>query len=138
MLSYPINLIPDDNGTVLVTCPDLPEVTTFGETEPEALAMARGAVAEALAARLKRFDPVPAPTKGSPRAEVGLQMTFKVQLYWALRDSDLSRADLARSLGWARPQVDRLFDANHATRLDQYERAFAALHRVPNLSLDAA
>ena len=26
-LSYRVNLEPDDNGTLLVTCPDLPEVT---------------------------------------------------------------------------------------------------------------
>ena len=32
-LAYDIKLEPDDNGTFLVTCPALPEVTTFGETE---------------------------------------------------------------------------------------------------------
>ena len=35
-LTYPIKLEPDDNGTLLVTCPALPEVTTFGEDEAEA------------------------------------------------------------------------------------------------------
>jgi hypothetical protein len=28
---YTVILTPDDNGTFLVTCPDLPEVATFGE-----------------------------------------------------------------------------------------------------------
>ena len=32
-LTYPIKLEPDDNGTLLVTCPALPEVTTFGKNE---------------------------------------------------------------------------------------------------------
>jgi antitoxin HicB len=36
MLGYR-KLAPDDNGTVLVTCPALPEVTTFGEDEADAL-----------------------------------------------------------------------------------------------------
>lgn len=36
MLSYRIQVEPDDNGTLLVTSPDLPEVTTFGLDEDAA------------------------------------------------------------------------------------------------------
>src|ERR1700732_2083879 len=36
-VNYPITLTPDDNGTLLVSCPDLPEVVTFGEDREEAL-----------------------------------------------------------------------------------------------------
>jgi antitoxin HicB len=50
MIGYRIKLAPDDNGTVLVTCPALPEVTTFGEDEADALRRAVGAIEEALAA----------------------------------------------------------------------------------------
>jgi antitoxin HicB len=32
-LRYPVKLEADDNGTVLATCPSLPEVTTFGEEQ---------------------------------------------------------------------------------------------------------
>jgi len=32
---YPVQLELDDNGTLLVTCPDLPEVTTWGEDAEE-------------------------------------------------------------------------------------------------------
>ena len=31
-LSYKIHLAADDNGMLLVTCSDLPEVTSFGAT----------------------------------------------------------------------------------------------------------
>ncbi len=34
---YEVILRPDDNGTILVICPDLPEVTTFGEDETDAV-----------------------------------------------------------------------------------------------------
>ena len=34
---YPVVLTPDDNDTLLVTCPALPEVTTFGEDKADAL-----------------------------------------------------------------------------------------------------
>ena len=33
MLRYPVKLTRDDNGTLLVTAPDLPEVSTFGVKE---------------------------------------------------------------------------------------------------------
>jgi len=32
-LRYPVKLEADDNGTVLATCPSLPEVSTFGEDD---------------------------------------------------------------------------------------------------------
>ena len=40
---------PDDNGTLFVAWPSLPEVTTIGESEGDALIHAEDAVEEALA-----------------------------------------------------------------------------------------
>ena len=48
MIGYRIKLEGDDNGTVLVTCPSLPEVTTFGDDEADAMRQAVGAIEEAL------------------------------------------------------------------------------------------
>ena len=52
MLAFPIELTLDDNGTYLVTCPDLPEVTTFGEDEEEAKLRALDAIEETVAGRI--------------------------------------------------------------------------------------
>ena len=41
MLSYPVEL-EDDDGTVLATSPDFPELATFGDDRTEALASAAG------------------------------------------------------------------------------------------------
>ena len=41
MLGYRIKIEPDDNGTLLVTCPALPEVTTFGDDEADAMRRGR-------------------------------------------------------------------------------------------------
>ena len=43
-VDYPIAIEPDDNEALLVTCPDLPEVTTFGEDEEDALQRAGDAI----------------------------------------------------------------------------------------------
>jgi predicted RNase H-like HicB family nuclease len=52
MLSYPVKLTPDDNGTILVTAPDLPEVSTFGADKADALVRAADAIATALKGRI--------------------------------------------------------------------------------------
>ena len=128
-LLYPLVLTADDNGTLLVTCPDLPEVTTFGADRDDALAHAADAIEEAIAARIAARQDVPLPKARRRGMAVALptQVVLKVLLYRAMRDARLSKAALARRLGVHGPQVDRLLDLNHASRLDQMEAALAAL-----------
>lgn len=128
MFAYAIVLKPDDNGTVLVTCPDLPEVTTFGEDEADARLRAADAIEEALAARMARRQDIPLPTQGKgPKAPLPTQTAVKAALYRLMREEGLRKADLARRLSLHGPQVDRLLDLRHATRLDQLDAAFQAL-----------
>ena len=129
MISYPVTLTPDDNDTLLVTCPGLPEVTTFGEDEADALRHARDAIEEALAARMADWRDVPRPSDGVPRVQLPGLSGLKVELFWAMKEAGISRAELARRLSWNRESVDRLFRLDHRSRLDQMEAAFAALSR---------
>lgn len=50
-LLRPIAVMTDDNGALLITCPEMPEVTTFAETPRDLVARANDAIEEALAAR---------------------------------------------------------------------------------------
>lgn len=154
---YEVIFTPDDNGTLLVTCPDLPEVTTFGEDEEDAMQRAVDAVEEALAARITCHEDIPTPsmpaaatyhglrprnlesgvigllTTPSPR-EKGRRLvhlppltTAKVELYRAARAQGVSKAELARRLGWHGPQVDRLFDLNHRSTIEHIDQALRAI-----------
>lgn len=78
MLAYPITLIADDNDTVMVTAPDFPELTTFGDDREEAMARARDALEEAILARIHAHQDLPAPSLGSPR--VALSPLIAAQL----------------------------------------------------------
>ena len=131
MGAYRIDLTPDDNGTFLVTSPDFPELTTFGETEAASEHMAALAVEEAIAARMANNAEVPLPsgsiTVGRPFVLLRAQTELKVSLYRSLHQLGVSRAELQRRLGWHREQVDRLFRLDHASRLDQMDAAFEAL-----------
>lgn len=51
----------------------------------------------------------------------------KLALYETMRSQGVRKAELARRLGRHMPQVDRLLDLHHASRLDQVEAALAAL-----------
>ncbi|MCM0754220.1 hypothetical protein M7784_03040 [Desulfovibrio aminophilus] len=70
MFAYPIELIADDNGTFLVTCPDLPEVTTFGVDEADAALRALDAIEEAVAARIAGHEDIPLPSEAKGRTTV--------------------------------------------------------------------
>ncbi|MGH6898532.1 MAG: type II toxin-antitoxin system HicB family antitoxin [Geminicoccaceae bacterium] len=138
MLEYPVELNRDTNGTLLVTFPEFAEAVTFGEDESDALLRAVDALETVLAARMDdREDiPLPSPAAGRPCVVLPALTAAKVLLYRAMREAGVRKADLARRLGWHGPQIDRLLDLNHASRLDQIEAALAALGK--RLSVDLA
>jgi antitoxin HicB len=146
MPGYPIKLMPDDNGSYLITCPALPEVTTFGESDDEIARAALAAIEEAIAARVSYGEPLPPPVsrgktaaRNSRFVKLPALTVLKVQLSIVLEESGLTHAELARRLGWHREQVDRLFRLDHASRLDQIEAAVNALQRELDIRLvDAA
>lgn len=126
MLAYPI-VLEDDDGTLLATCPDFPEMTTFGNDREDALSRASDALEEAIAARIHDRKDIPAPTQGDEYAILPSLTTAKVLLYQAMRDAGIGKAELARRLGWHLPQVDRVLDIRHKSRLDQMDAALAAI-----------
>ncbi|WP_181704169.1 type II toxin-antitoxin system HicB family antitoxin [Chthonobacter albigriseus] len=130
-LQYPIVLTPDDDGSLLVTCPVLPELTTFGADQSEAVRQAEAALEEAVSARIAAWEQLPLSSGrlGGLCIRLSLQSTLKALLYIACREEKVTRAELVRRLGWHREQVDRLFRLDHASRIDQIEAAFGALGR---------
>ena len=85
--------------------------------------------------------PLPRP-KGSRRGRVVTVPALteaKLELYEAMRSAKLSKAEMARRLNCYMPQIDRLLDLRHASRLDQLEAAFRALGKHLTIAiLDAA
>jgi antitoxin HicB len=70
-LAYPVNLIPDEtDGGFVVTFPDVPEAITQGNDVTDALAQAADALEEAIAGRIRRGDPIAAPSEAGPDQHV--------------------------------------------------------------------
>ena len=137
MLAYPITL-EDDDGTVLATSPDFPELTTFGDDREEAIARAVHALEEAIAARIHDRKDIPPPSQGAAYAVLPALTSVKVMLYQGMRDQGIGKAELARRLGWHMPQVDRVLDVQHRSRLDQMDAALGAIGRQLQVSAPAS
>lgn len=140
MPAYPVTLTPDDNDTILVTFPDVPEAITFGEDEADALLRAVDALESAMMVYIedRRDLPKPSLAERRPVVSVGTEAAMKLSVYQAMREAGLRKADLARRLGWHGPQIDRLLDLRHASRVDQIDAALAALGKRLVVTLDAA
>lgn len=141
MLRYPVKLGRDNNGTILITAPDLPEVTTFGENVEDALARAGDAIATALQGRItdrKDIPPPSAPRRRQRLVALPAIIDAKLALYRAMMETGTRKSDLARKLGVHGPQVDRLLDLDHNSRIDQLEDAARAIGREMHIELRPA
>ena len=128
-MEYPLTLKRDDNGTTLVSFRDFPEAHTFGEDEAEALMRAPEALATAIDAYIKdrRDIPLPSAMVTKYRATVPALIEAKIRLYETMRAAKVGKSELAKRLGWHLPQVDRLLEMTHGSKLDQLEFAFRAM-----------
>lgn len=138
-MQYDVKLTPDSNDTLLVTSPDFPELTTFGEDEVHALEMAADALEEALAARAKRREPIPQPRsstrRGHHRVAVDAMIEAKIRLHWQMQEQGLNKAQLARRLSVKAPQIDRLLDLRYHSHWSQLKAAAAALGKRMTIQL---
>lgn len=138
MLTYPITLKRDTNGTFLIGFVDFPTVNSVAETEADASAQALESLETALQFYFDHRKPVPQP---SPPAPGQLAVTLpvlseaKVLIWNEMFGQQLRKADLARMLGVHPPQVDRLFDLSHSSKLDFVEQAAKALGKKLTVTL---
>jgi antitoxin HicB len=136
--TYPVTLTRDEvDGGFVVTFDDLPEAITQGETMTEALLEAADALEEAIAGRTRRGNPIPEPSAalGRPVVPVPAQTAAKAALYLALRETGITKADLADRLGCDEKEVRRLLDPHHPSKLPRIQKALAALGKGLSISL---
>ena len=70
----------------------------------------------------------PRPSPGKPSVSLPALSALKIELYWALQEARITRAELARRLAWNRESVSRLFQGS-ITDPAWIEAAFAVLSR---------
>ncbi|MBF0374583.1 MAG: XRE family transcriptional regulator [Alphaproteobacteria bacterium] len=130
MISYPAKFSPEPEGGFTVTFRDVPEAITWDDDKESAFNMARDALALALWYRHETGRDIPtASAIGVDEEPVGLAPlhAIKLSLAAALREQGIGKRELARRLGIHPPQVDRLLDPDHESKLGSLERALAAV-----------
>jgi antitoxin HicB len=99
--TYPVHLKPSSEGGFVVTCRDVPEAITQGDTLQEALDEAADALDEALQGRIEDGEDIPPVSrarKGEYLVAPPVGTALKLAVYLALRDAKLSRSELAHRL----------------------------------------
>lgn len=141
-LNYPIVLTPAPEGGFVVTFPDVPEAITQGDDEIESYINGQDALVTALEMYVDANEDLPVPSRpkrGQATQSPPALAALKLSLYQAMREQGVRKSELARRLGWHMPQVDRLLDLSHASRMDQLEAAARALGKSISAELlDAA
>ena len=128
MLHYPVRLT-TEGGRILVDCPDFPEAHTFGDTREDALTRASDALLTVIDAYMKDRQRLPQPSRGRVMVDVPQLAVPKIELYKAMQQKRITKAELGRRLGWHMPQVDRVLDVYHASRMDRLQQALQAVDR---------
>lgn len=132
MLRYPVEIVPDDNGTFLVTCPDIPEMASVGDDIDEALLEAQDGLEAALEFYFddRREIPMPSqPKEGQYTVDLSVLQSMKIFLLNEMIKQGVRKAEMARRLDVHMPQVDRLLDFNHSTKVEFVEKAFSKLNK---------
>lgn len=141
MYRYPVKLTPDDNGTLKVSFPDVPEALTFGESREDALRRGRDALESALSIYISEKQLIPRPSAvRASQASVAVSplAAAKLALYEELQRRGMTKAQLGRALKLHPPQVERLLDLNHESRFDVVEDALLAVGKRLEVSLREA
>lgn len=136
-MKYPATFTPETDGFV-VTFRDIPEAITQGDTEQEALDMARDALITAMDFYFEDRRPVPAPSKAKPgerMISLPINLSAKVLLLNEMLSQKVIPAELARRMGVKPQEVTRILDLGYSTKIDTVAAALSALGRELGLSL---
>jgi antitoxin HicB len=121
-----------------VAFPDFPEANSVGDDEGEALLNASDALETVLDIYFdeRRLIPMPSQaTHGQHTITLPALESAKILLWNEMLTQKLRKSDLARLLNVHMPQIDRLFDLQHASKLEFVEQAAKALGKKLDVSL---
>lgn len=133
MFSYPVQLERDEaTGAYVVSCRDLPLLNSVGDTVDEALLNAADAAVTAISIEMDERRMVPTgsqPQKGEYLVTMPVLVAMKAVLHNAMIETGTRKADLARSMAMKGPQIDRLLDVQHSSKVETVEQAIHQLKR---------
>ena len=143
MVSYYARFEPDRKTSgFVVEFPDFGYGATQGETLQEAYEMAEDLLKCLAQEEIRKNKPFPAQAKHRGKhfhlVSLPALQSAKTELYTAFRASGMKKVELARRIGISKTNIERLFDLDHASRLDQIEAAFRAIGKKLEVTVSNA
>ncbi|AZC17928.1 MULTISPECIES: type II toxin-antitoxin system HicB family antitoxin [Pseudomonas] len=129
MYAYPV-IMNLENGHPRISCVDVPGMACVGDTPEQAMADAVIALEMALSLYVMQRMAIPLPSPcpaGQQLVRLPALSVAKVALWNAMLRQRVSKAELARRLGVNRPQVDRLVNLLHRSKIEKVEQALRVL-----------
>ena len=137
--TYPVKLALDrKDGGYVVSCRDIPEAITQGDSIEDALAEAEGALQAAIEGRIEDGIEIPARSRakrGERIVPTPISTALKVAVYLAMREQGVSKSELARRMRVHEKEARRMLDPRHPTRVPTLERALAVLGRRAEIAV---
>lgn len=129
---YPVKLAPAEEGGFVVTCRDLPQLITQGDSQEHALSEAADAMDEVFAAYMQgglALPPPSRPRKDEWRVSPPAETVAKAALAQAMTEAGITKVQLAKRLGVDEKAVRRLLDPHYGSKLPSIAQAISALGR---------
>ncbi|MDH3001496.1 transcriptional regulator [Chelonobacter oris] len=135
---YPALFTAAEEGGFVVTFPDIPEGITQGNTFDEAMEMAEDVLLSCIEIYFDEDKTFPLARKaadGETAVKLPESVYAKVLLHNAMLEQSVTKAQLARLANIRPPEVGRILEPRHTTKIDTLGRAFAALGKQLQLSV---
>lgn len=140
--TYAVKLTADKHdGGYVVSCRDVPEAITQGESEDEALDEASGALQAAIELRIDDGLQIPVPSekrRGEHWVSVPVATAMKAALYVTMQEQGVTKSDLARLLQLDEKEARRILNPKHATKVSTLERALHSLGKRVDVVMTAS
>lgn len=139
-MEYVVEVEKDTNSSVLITCVDIPEFASVGDDIEEALINAVDGLETALEIYIQErrkwpFPKAHARNKETYHVRLPALTVTKAILHNEMLSQGIRKSELARRLHVAMPQVDRLLDVRHKSKLEGLEEALERLGKHLEVSI---
>lgn len=140
MFNYAVKLEHDpDTKSWIATCRDLPLFNSVGDSVDDALLESVDGAIVALSIEIDARRPIPAasqPEEGEYVIHLPVLVVMKAALHNAMIATGTRKSDLARSMGMKGPQIDRLLDVCHSSKVETVELALQQLNQTVQISVN--
>ncbi|EAR6582715.1 hypothetical protein EW272_19270 [Salmonella enterica] len=140
MFNYAVKLEHDpDTKSWIATCRDLPLFNSVGDSVDNALLESVDGAIVALSIEIDARRPIPAasqPEEGEYVIHLPVLVVMKAALHNTMIATGTRKSDLARSMGMKGPQIDRLLDVCHSSKVETVELALQQLNRTVQISVN--